>query len=411
LAYVGYAAMAAIVAAWAYRAFHDPISYDTGAAWIAGSVAWHTGHPETLQFWTGMPFLAGAMALVSRILSTRATGYVVSAINVILFGGAALLLLRALRPLLSSAWWWITSFALVSFVPLMSTVWWKQFNLIALVVAAAGFELARRRRARLAGAAIGLSIAIKPMVILLPFVMLARRDTRRPGILAIAWVIVLNMAAQLLMAVRAGQLGPLDPLSGLRNLVNKSQPNLALCHPVDFSPGSLLCRAIGGAQYWTVQRISVLLFVLLLGLWVISALRGRSLLSWDVFAFVCALSAMTSPFEWTHYQLMLAPLFVLLLMRFVREGAGPGAWLGLVGALLLASLIWQPYGTLYGTIRQLLTGHRQDYHAFSGAPEVALQEGLAQFAQYILIITGALWYARRGVTRGADERALARSLG
>src|SRR5437764_11410839 len=56
LDYVGYAALAAIVAAWSFRAFHDPSAYDTGAAWAAGRIAWVTGHPETLPTWTGLPF-------------------------------------------------------------------------------------------------------------------------------------------------------------------------------------------------------------------------------------------------------------------------------------------------------------------------------------------------------------------
>lgn len=357
-----------------------------------------------------MPFLAGVVALVSRVLSIHATAYAVTGINLLLFGGAAWLVLRALRPVLSPVWWWIAAFATVSFVPLMSTVWWKQFNLIALVLAAAGFELARRRRAGWAGAAIGLSIALKPMVILLPFVMLARRDTRRTGVLALVWVIALNLSAQALMAARAGQLGPLDPLSGLRNFLHKTRPNLFLCHPVNFSPGSLLCRAVGGFPFWTLQRIAVWLLLLLLGLWVISALRGRSLLSWDAFAFVCALSAMTTPIEWTHYQVMLAPLFLVLLLRFTREGASVGAWAGLLAAFVLASLMWQPYGTLYGSIRQLLTGHHQDYFAFSGAPEVRLQEGVAQFAQYILLVTGALWYSGRLAGAAGLPRSVASPL-
>lgn len=397
LAYAGYASLSAIVAVWAFRAYHDPNPYDTGPAYSAGVLAWHTGHPETLWIWTGMPFLAGVMALVSRVLSPHATGYLVTTLNMIIFAAAAWWLLRALRPLLSPRRWWITAFLLVSFVPLMSTVWWKQLNLIALGLGAIGFELARRRRAAWAGAAIGLSVALKPMVVLLPFVMLVRRETRRAGAFAIGWVIVLNMAAQALMAIRAGSLGPLDPLSGLRNFANKSHPHPFVCDPINFSPASLLCRAMGGGQVWTLQRIAVWLFVLVLGLWVVSALRGRSPLSWDAFAFICALSAIASPLEWSHYQVMLAPLLLVLLVRFTREGADAVSWLGLLVGLLLASLVWQPYGTLYGEIRWLLSGHSQEYYTTS-APDVTFQEGISQFAQYVLIITAALWYSARRAT-------------
>jgi hypothetical protein len=216
------------------------------------------------------------------------------------------------------------------------------------------------------------------------------------------------------MAARAGQLGPLDPLSAFRNLLNKTHPNQFLCHPLNFSPGSLLCRAVGGFQYWTLQRVMVWCLLLLLSAWVFSSLRGRSILSWDAFAFTCALSAMTSPFEWTHYQVMLAPLFVVLVFGFSREGAGLGPWLGLAVALVLTTLIWQPYGTLYGTLHQLFTGHHQDYSSLSSAPQVTFQEGLAEFAQYILVVTGALWYsARQSFGRGiaAASRAASVAIG
>jgi hypothetical protein len=416
LRYVGYGLLGAIVVAWAWRAIHDTTSYDTGAAWIAGDVAWRTGHPEMLGFWTGLPSLAGAMALVSRVVSIKAAGELVTALNLVLFGGAAWLVLQRLRPRLTPRWWWIAAFGLVTFIPLISTVWWKQFNLISLVLAAAGFELLRRGRSRSAAAAIGISVAIKPMVILLPFMMLARRRTRAAGVLALVWIVALNLAAQALMAARAGQLGPLDPLSALHNLLNKTHPNQFLCHPLNFSPGSLLCRAVGGFQYWTLQRVIVWCALLLLAAWVFTSLRGRSLLSWDAFAFICSLSAMTSPFEWTHYQVMLAPLFLVLVFRFSREGAGLGPWLGLAVALVLTTLIWQPYGTLYGTLHQLFTGHHQDYSSLSSAPQVTFQEGLAGFAQYILVLTGALWYSGRqsfgrGIAAGSPAPSVAMGSG
>ena len=91
-------------------------------------------------------------------------------------GTAALVLYRT-RGLMSRGWWAIAALALVSFGPLMSTVWSKQFNVISLVLALAGFELVRRGRGGYGGAVIGLSVAFKPMVILLPFVLLAARGT------------------------------------------------------------------------------------------------------------------------------------------------------------------------------------------------------------------------------------------
>jgi hypothetical protein len=95
---------------------------------------------------------------------------------------------------------------------------------------------------------------------------------------------------------------------------------------------------------------------------------------------------MVSPIAWSHYQIMLAPLFVLLLVRFSREGASAGAWAGLAVAFALASLMWQPYGTLIGAVKDVFTGGTQSEHA------LLTVEQFAQFAQYILILTGVLWY-------------------
>ncbi len=396
LNYVGYLALAAIVAAWTWRAFHDAGTYDTGAAYEAGQLAWATGHPETLYSWTGMPFLAASMAIVSRVISIRAAADLVTSLNAVLVVGVAVVVLRRIRSLLTPVWWWVAAFGLLAFAPLMSTVWWKQFNVIALVLALGGFELLRKGRVASAAAAIGFSVALKPMVILLPFVLLARRETRRAGAFALAWVVGLNIAAQALMAARAGNLATLDPLLGLRNLINKSQSNLFLCFPGNFSPSSLICHAAAaGFQYWTLERIIAACLVLLLGTWVVLALRGHWILSWEVFAFVCALSAMTGPFEWPHYQVMLAPLFLLLLIVFTRGGASVGEWMGLAFAFILASLLLEPYGTVYGTLRHLFTGVTETHNSLSGAPELTLQEGIAQYAQYVLLVTGVLWYARR----------------
>src|SRR5947209_10473422 len=323
LEYVGYLVLAAIVAAWSFRAFNDRSGYDTAVAYYGGRVGWLTGHPETLSFWTGTPLLAAVFALISEVSGAHGSGQLITVLNVAGAVAVGVVALRRMRPLMSPVSWWIAAFGLASFVPLMSTVWWKQFNVIALVLGLLGFELLRRQRPHGAAAAIGVSIAFKPMVILLPFVLLVRRGTRRAGAEALAWVIGISVAAQVFIATRAHDVvSRLNPLSSLQNFLHKtSPPNIYLCHPVNFSPGSLLCRAVGGAHYWTLQRIIVWCALLLLGAWVVRALRGRSILSWETFAFSCALSAMLSPIEWTHYQVMLAPLFLLLLFRFAREGA------------------------------------------------------------------------------------------
>ncbi len=91
--------------------------------------------------------------------------------------------------------------------------------------------------------------------------------------------------------------------------------------------------------------------VALLGTWVVAALRGRKATSWELFAFTCAISTMVSPIAWSHYQIMLAPLFVFMVVRFTNEGADAGIWAGLAVAFVLASLMWSPYGTLTDAIQ------------------------------------------------------------
>jgi hypothetical protein len=386
-AHAGYAALALLVVGWTFRALHDPAAWDTGLAYGAGRVAWATGHPEHVISWISTPFLGMVMAVASRLLSVRAVADLVTLLNMVLWVAAAGLLLRRTRPLLSPVWWWIAAFGLFSFLPMMSSVWFKQFNVIALVLAAGGFELVRRGRVSWGALAIGLSIAIKPLVVLLPVVMLVRRDTRRAGVLALAWVVGLNVAAQAFMALRAHDLGTLDPWIGARNFLDKTRPNFAMCMPLNVSPISALCRAGAGLQDWNVLRAVSLGGVLLLGAWVVRALRGRAATSWEVFAFACPLSAMVSPLEWTHYQILLAPLFVLLLVRFAREGASFGAWAGLLAAFVLASLIWQPYGSIVSAAKGIFSPQAQH--------EPTTLEALAQFAQYILILTGVLWYMQR----------------
>lgn len=385
LVLLGLLCLAAVIGWWTWRALHDPFARDTGLAWDAGRLAWATGHPERLSTWNGMTFLAATMAILGRLVSRHQAGYAVTAVNLACAVGLATVVLRALRRRLPGAWWWVVALALVSFGPLMSTVWWKQFNLVALTLAAGGFELARRERRAAAAFAIALSVSIKPLIFLLPVFMLIRRETRRIGVSALVWVVVLDVAGQALMALRAGNLAALDPTIGPRNLIHKTSAagNVFLCHPLNFSPTSIFCRLNGGFQHWTLQRVAVLMFVGLLAVWVIQALRNRSPLSWEVFAFAGPLSVMLSALAWPHYQIMLAPLFILLVVRLAEDGR-PGEWIGLVVAFALASVIWAPFGNLLDGIRNL-PEHQQT---------TTFLEQYAQLAQYVLILTALVWYGR-----------------
>jgi len=116
---------------------------------------------------------------------------------------------------------------------------------------------------------------------------------------------------------------------------------------------------------------------------------------------------MVSPLAWAHYQVMLAPLFVLLVVRFTRDGAGLVAWAGLAASFVLASLMWLPYGTLPDAVRQLLSGH-----AVPRRQVIGDENGLAtaaQGAQYLLVLTGVLWYRSQRPRRGRVLRSEIRS--
>jgi hypothetical protein len=393
LAALGFAALAALVLWWTLRALNDHRAWDFNPAFFGGRSAWANGHPEYRKLWDGTPLLATVMAVVARVVRIRAGGELITVLNAVLVVAGVSVLLRRLRGQVSSGWWWVIAFGLLSFGPMMSTVWWKQFNIIALVLAAAGFELLRQRRTPSAAALIGLSVAIKPLLVLLPFVLLARRETRRAGAMALGWLIALSIAGQAFLAIRAGQLSVLDPLRAIHNFIDKTGPsNGWACKSLNFAPGSMLCRLMGDHN-WTLQRVAVLLAVAVLAAWVIDALRDRPAAGWEVFAFTCPISVMISPLDWAHYQVLLAPLFVLLLVRFVNDGAGIGSWVGLATAFVLASLMWEPYGTLPGAIRGLFAAHRENSY------DVRSVDSLAQFAQYVLIITGLLWYAQTRAIR------------
>lgn len=389
LAVVGYCGLLAVAAWWSWRAFNDPLTLDTGLAYQAGQVAWATGHPEHLITWISTPFLGAGMAVVSRLMSANTAAHVVTSLNIACVLGCIAVVLRRLRTVLSPVWWWVAAFGLVSFAPMMSTVWWKQFNIFALVLAIAGYELLRTGRTKRGSALIALSIAIKPLALLLPVVLLFRRRSRVAGLLAIAYTIALNILGQAFLAWRAGSISALNVIPVLKVFEKRSNPsNIWACVPENFAPGSLLCRLFSGAEV-TFQHLIILALVALLAAWIFDAIRKRDGLSWEVFAFGCAISTMISPIAWSHYQIMLAPLFLLLLVRFSTEGATVGTWAGLLAAFLLASLMWQPYGSLVSAI----------LGAAPGSPPALRQLGfveeIAQFAQYILIVTGVMWFLRR----------------
>jgi len=371
-----------------WRAYHEPDTLDLGLVYQGGQVAWSTGHPEQLATWISTPFLGMVMALVSRVMSVDVAADLNSTLNLVVVVGVVAIVLRRLRPVLSPGWWRFAAFAMLTFGPMMTVVWWNQFDNFMLAAAIGGFDLLRRGRTRSGAAAIGISVAFKPLAILLPVVLLARRETRRAGAAAIGWAIGLNVVGQVFLAWRAHSLSPLNPIKVLHDFASASAPAAGrACNPENFAPSSTLCQ-LAGESHLLVQHLVVWAGCALLGVWIVEALRGRRALSWEVFAFTCPLSVMVSPVAWSHYQVMLAPLFVLLLVRFTRSGATIGTWAGLAVAFLLASIVWRPYGTLQGAVIQVFTGAKGSEDAWVETEEIA------QFAQYVLIVTGVIWYTQ-----------------
>jgi hypothetical protein len=110
--------------------------------------------------------------------------------------------------------------------------------------------------------------------------------------------------------------------------------------------------------------------------WLLAQRLGRG---WELFAAACLLSPMLGPVEWQSYQLLFAPLMLLLAYQFWAERAPTRLWVYLVATVLLTELVWDPFESL------------------AGAPVVVLvvSYSLGQFAQYALILLWLQWLRLR----------------
>jgi hypothetical protein len=109
---------------------------------------------------------------------------------------------------------------------------------------------------------------------------------------------------------------------------------------------------------------------------------------------------MVSPLAWSHYQIMLAPLLVVLVVDFAHRRPAAAVWLTAVVGYLLCELVWRPNGTLPGALA----------HMFSNAPAETLTTEYAIFAyaawaQYFLLLGAIVYYGAvtRGVLAGPVE--------
>jgi hypothetical protein len=384
--------VAVAFALWAVPALLDPRLLDFGLAYRAGEEAWASGRPEQLKTWMGTPLLAVSMALVSRLVRPPVGMRLLTAVNLGLTLALVVLVWRALRPLLPRLPWW-SSLALATVSsPVISTVFYKQFNLIALALAVAGFAAVGRGRSAVGGGLIAVSLCLKPLLVLLPFALLSRRDTRRAGVWCLATAAVLMALAQAALAARAHSLEPLSPLAFFSNFGAKAEP--WIFHPDNFSPLGLVYRsnATGATDDRGFQRAALGLGILLLVAAADHALRGRPGASWEAFAFCCLLSPMLSPVAWSHYQVLLLPMLLVLWVRFLRHGAHWTRWAGLALAYALAQLVQQPLGSVPGGVLQALTGREESYVALTRVLAVAA------FAQYVLLGTALLSFSEERAT-------------
>jgi len=369
------------------RAFTDPTTFDVGLAYAGGVQAWRNGHPEIVSSWISTPFLALVMALISRVLSVGSVSRLITALNCLTVFTAAAFVWGGLRFRASVGWCWATLLLALTFAPLSSSLWWKQFNIVVFGLALAGFCLVRYRpKASVFPAVLmAVSIVVKPIIFLLPLALVLRSETRRIGALTVAFTAALLGIGQAFLALRSGRIADLLPSALLRAVSVRTAPeNFWVCHNENFSPQSLLCRLIGN-HYWPAQQVVVLVGVLFFAALTASVLRQRRADDWGVFAFACLLSPMFSPIAWSHYQLLLMPMFLVLAYEF-RAGASPGLWFGLSVAYVLADLVWQPYGTLPGAFGRMLGGSAETLQFKFAVMSVSM------FAQYAVFVVAVSWY-------------------
>jgi len=378
---------------WAALAVLDPSAYDLGLALRGGEEAWKSGHPEILRTWMSTPFLAMVMAVVSRLFARPGAVQGLNAINLGLIVVLLASVWSTLRDRVASPFWWGSLGFAAFYSPLVSTVRFRQFNLVALALALGGFLAARRGRSTLGGFLAALSISIKPVLVLLPFALVARRETRRHGVWTCAWIAFLAVVAQVFLALRAHDPGPLSPWLGLHNFSSRTAPWIG--HPENFSPQGLLSRLVGGQPQ--AFEAAVLGFgVLLLILMAHNVIKNHTALSWPLFSFVSLLSPMVSPIAWSHYQLFLAPMFLLLGYEFHRGRAGWVFWSALALAYVLAESVVRPLTSVPGAFVMLLTGREETRR------DLLQVLAVSQFAQYLLLLTALVWFSR---TATSDSRA------
>jgi hypothetical protein len=345
---------------------------DFGLAYHGGAEAWASGHPERVFSWFSTPFLALLMALITRVATEQAGAHVFLGLNLLLWAGLLLTVWSRLYGRVPSRWWWGTLVAAAVFSPGISSIFWLTFNIVAFVLVLSGFVLIGRHD-RLAGFLIGASLAVKPILLLVPVALLLRRESRSAGLWSIAAAAALSVAGLGFLAWRAGDWSAADPVAYLAAFAAKGRGPLAACVVQNYSPVAFLCRL--GIPTPTMVTLAIAVGVGVIG-WLLAQRLGRG---WELFAAACLLSPVLGPIEWQSYQLLFAPLMLLLAYQFWAERAPKRLWVYLVATFLLTELVWDPFESL------------------AGPPVIVLvvSYSLGQFAQYALILLWLQWLRLR----------------
>jgi hypothetical protein len=370
--------LAPLGAALALIPFAVSIRYtaDFGLAYHGGLEAWASGHPERLFSWFSTPFLALVMAVVTRIAAEDVAARVFLGANLVLWGGLLVAVWSRLYGRVPIFWWWGTLVAAGAFSPGISTIFWLSFNLVAFVLALCGFVLIGRHD-RLAGLLIGASLALKPILVLLPLALLLRRESRSAGVWAIAAAAGLSAGGLGFLAWRAGDWSVLNPVAYLAAFVAKGNGPLVACVIQNYSPVAFLCRL--GIPTPAAVTLGLAAVACAVGWWLTRRFRNSSGRAWELFAAACLLSPLVGPIEWATYQLLFGPLMLLLAYQFWAERAPARLWAYLVAAFLMTELVWDPLESL----------------ARISVPVLVFSYSLGQFAQYLLLLLWFQWLRMR----------------
>jgi arabinofuranan 3-O-arabinosyltransferase len=317
--------------------------YDFGFYFRGGTAAWATGLPATEPGWLGTPFMAAVLAPITQVLSVRQGMALLAVVNLSLLVGACLVLSRVLAPMFGRLGALATAASTtVLFAPAVSGLWWGQFNIIAVALGTYGFVLARRGRGGAAGVLIGLSIALKPILVVVPVALLVRRATRRVGALAVGTALLVTVTAQAFLVSRGAPLASLQPMRLVRDATARmgDPAGSHACHPGNLSPQAFACRWLGPSN-WELQRGLALLVAVATAAALLLGVRRHAATSFEHFGAAAAVSLLFGPIQWSHYQVALIPLLVVLVVRLAeRPRAGP--IVGMTMAYLGLASVWSP---------------------------------------------------------------------